>query len=179
MKTIRTLILAGSLALGAMSCSKSTPPAEAPTTTAAAPAALTAIFQAVPKPEPLVAIPDLRRSVSSGDQVVIEAKVMGVMDPFVENRALVVVGDEGTITSCDLLPEDQCSSPWDACCEDPKILKAGTATIQVVDESGQVLRHGLRDINGLKELSRVRVSGTVSDQGGDALIINATSIELL
>ncbi len=146
-----------------------------------APSVLASVFAVVPKPEVIIPIPELRTTVAAGDSVVVEAKVMGVMEPFVENRAIFVVGDEATITTCDLMSEDDhCETPWDACCEDPDKLKAGTATIQVVDQEGKVIRSGIRGINGLTELSRVRVAGEVDKaSNGNVLIINARAIDVL
>jgi hypothetical protein len=143
-------------------------------------AELAAVFRPVPVPETLLSIPAFRDAVQPGDEVVFEAKVMGTETPFVEGRALVVVGDEGTLTSCNLRPGDTCETPWDVCCDDPKAIRAGTATVQVVDQAGQVIKTGLRGAGGLQELSRVRVAGVVAPQAtGDALIINAHAIEVL
>ena len=105
---------------------------------------------------------------------------MGTETPFVDNRALFVVGDEGTLTSCDLRTGDQCRTPWDVCCEPADAIRAGTATIQIVDADGNVLKQSIRGVGGLKELSRVRVEGVVAPQSTeDALIINATGIQIL
>ena len=172
--------LAGLLAV-AVGCGRSGAPETPAVVAAETPAALAAVFHAVPAPESLTSIPALRTAVQPGDVVVIEAKVMGTEAPFVDGRALVVVGDEGTLTSCNLLrPGDTCETPWDVCCEDAEAIGAGTATIQVVDGEGRVLKTDLRGVNGLVELSRVRVAGTVAPEStADALIINAEAIEVL
>lgn len=125
-------------------------------------------------------IPQLMGAVAVGDEVLLHGKVMGLMEPFVANRAAFVVGDEETLTSCDLLEDDHCQTPWDLCCEDPDAIRAGVATIQVVDDQGAVLRQGLRGVAGLQELSRVRVRGVVAPQStAAALVVNAERIELL
>jgi hypothetical protein len=179
--TIRLTAAVAALALSATGCGKApTSETSAPATTEAAPAALAAVFHPVAATSTVKPIPELRTQVSPGDSVVLEAKVMGTETPFVDNRALFVVGDEGTLTSCDLREDDHCKTPWDNCCDDPDALRAGTATIQVVDGEGNVLKHGIRGVNGLKELSRVRIEGVVAPQStADALIINATGIDLL
>jgi len=182
MKHTHTIRLAAGLAaltLLAAGCGKApAPQSSAPAE--AVPAALTAVFHPVAVTGAVKPIPELRTRVAPGDTVVLEAKVMGTETPFVDQRALFVVGDEGTLTSCDLREGDTCKTPWDNCCDDPDAIRAGTATIQVVDAAGNVLKHGLRGVNGLKELSRVRVEGVGAPQSSaDALIINATGIELL
>lgn len=145
------------------------------------PSELFTLFQPIDASAVLSPIPELRMNVSPGDEVVFMAKVMGSETPFVEGRALMVVGDEGTITSCDLMAEDDhCKTPWDACCDTRTAVLAGTATIQVLDAEGKVLRHGFRGVEGLKELSRVRVRGIVAPMSNEkALIVNATAIEVL
>jgi hypothetical protein len=156
---------------------------EDPATTAApveVPPALAAVFAEVPADGPLTPIPELRRSAGPGDPVVLEAKVMGTERPFVDHRALFVVGDEGTLTSCDIRHGAGCDTPWDNCCDEPAALRAGTATIQVVDETGKVLRHGIKGIAGLKELSRLRIAGVVAPHSTEeAFLINATTIQVL
>ncbi len=126
------------------------------------------------------AITTLKTKAKPGEAVILVGKVMGMMEPFVPNRAAFVLGDEEVLVSCDLLPDDHCSTPWDLCCDNPDAIRAGTATIQVVDESGAVLKQEIRGVNGLKELSRMRVQGVVAPQSSDeVLIINAERIELL
>lgn len=164
----------------ASGCGKSSAPASTETSAGAMPAELASVFRPVPAGETILPIPELRQRAAPGDAVILEAKVMGAAKPFVDERALFVVGDEGTLTSCDLRESDQCETPWDVCCEPDGEIRAGTATIQVVDAGGNVLKHGMRGINGLKELSRVRIEGVVAPQSNlDALIINATGIQLL
>ena len=164
----------------AAGCGKSPAPEAAAIENTGAPAELLSVFRPVIATGPVLPIPELRNKVSPGDKVMIEAKVMGTLEPFVESRALFVVGDEGTLITCDLEEGDTCKTPWDACCEPPEELRVGTATIQVVDANGAVLKHSIREINGLKELSRVRIEGVVAPQSSaEALIINATGIQLL
>ncbi|HMO51000.1 MAG TPA: hypothetical protein PKE26_08040 [Kiritimatiellia bacterium] len=178
---MRHNVLIAAIAIFAAGCGKSPAPTTIATDSAATPTQLTSVFRAVTASGTILPIPELRTHVSPGDTVILEAKVMGTITPFVDNRALFVVGDEGTLTSCDLRgDDDHCKTPWDNCCDDPRDLRAGTATIQIVDAEGQVLKHGIRGVNGLKELSRVRVEGVVAPQStGTALIINATGIEML
>lgn len=182
MKTPHTQHMASAvvgLLLLASGCGKAPAPAES-AAAAPTPDILTQVFQSVPAPGEILPIPELRKAVQPGDAVILEAKVMGTVTPFVDNRALFVVGDEGTLISCDLRGDDHCATPWDNCCDDPKAVREGTATIQVVDGEGNVIKHGIRGVHGLKELSRVRISGVVAPQATpEALIVNAKAIEVL
>lgn len=179
-QSIRHIAGLAALTLFAAGCGKAPAP-QAAASAETAPAALASVFHPVAITGAVKPIPELRTQVSPGDTVILEAKVMGTETPFVEQRALFVVGDEATLTSCDLRGEDDhCETPWDNCCDDPDAVRAGTATIQIVDADGKVLKHTIRGVNGLKELSRVRIEGVVAPQSTrDALIINATGIELL
>jgi len=104
---------------------------------------------------------------------------MGTPSPFVEGRAVFVLGDEATITPCDAMAADHCPKPWDACCDPADIRMKGTATIQVIDESGRPVKAGLKGVNGLSELSRVTVTGTVAPHSSQmAFIVNADAIHI-
>jgi hypothetical protein len=153
----------------------STPPA-----TPASPA-LAAVFSQSVAGENLPTIPQIRNTAVPGDTVSFRAKVMGTRQPFVDGRALMVVGDPDTMTSCDLMSEDDhCETPWDLCCEAKEALHNGTATVQIVDAGGKVLPENLRGNHGLKELSLVRITGTVAPVStARAFIINAQAIEVL
>ena len=181
MKKMQTIVPLFGIAVILAGCGRG---GEDITTTASAPdavpAALASVFAQVPTEEAILPIPELRQTAKPGDEVVLEAKVMGTKEPFVDKRALFVVGDEATMISCDIRHGDSCDTPWDNCCDDDDALRAGTATIQVVDDAGEVLRHGIKGVSGLKELSRVRIAGKVAPRSTEAaFIINATRIDLL
>ncbi len=142
----------------------------------------------VPTPDVFVAtepagtpapIPQARKELKAGDEVVLKGLVMGVMTPFVDGRAVFVLGDEGTITPCNARDDDHCPTPWDVCCDSPEAKVAGTATIQVLGEDGKVLALGLKGVGGLKELSRVTVRGVVAPMSSaQAFVVNATAIHV-
>ena len=119
------------------------------------------------------------RKLKAGDKVTVKGKVMGAKNIFVDNRALMIIGDPGKITSCDDRPDDPCPTPWDVCCDDDKDIKDGTLSVQVLGADGNVLKTGLKGKGGLKELSYVIIKGTVStDSTADSMTINAESIAL-
>lgn len=129
---------------------------------------------------PAVPIPEARTSVSGGDPVVLEGRIMGVMKPFVENRAVFILGDRSVITPCNEMEDDHCDTPWDACCDPGELKVQGTASIQIVDASGSVIKQGLEGVGGLEKLSRVKVAGTVDPASSEqSLIVNAQAIQVL
>lgn len=136
------------------------------------------VFVSVPIPGKPVAIPEARKA-KPGDEVVLTGLIMGVPQPFVEGRAVFVLGDEGSLEPCDLKGDDHCPTPWDNCCDPSDVKQAGTVTIQVVDENGKPIRSGLKGVNGLAELSRVTVEGTVAaNSSPEAFIVNASGIHV-
>jgi hypothetical protein len=136
------------------------------------------IFVSQPIESRPVPIPEAR-TLKPGEKVTLTGLVMGVARPFVDGRAVFVLGDEGTITPCDLKGDDHCSEPWDACCDPAQVRMAGTAAIQIVDELGKPLKTGLKGVNGLRELSRVTVTGSVAPYSSEAaFIVNADAIHI-
>lgn len=125
-------------------------------------------------------IPEVRVTAEPGRPVLLEGRIMGVMHPFVENRAVFVLGDNATLTACGDNPGDTCSTPWDACCDPVDIRQAGTATIQIVDADGRVVHQGLEGVNGLEKLATVRVAGTLAPAASPgSLVVNATAIDVV
>lgn len=112
-----------------------------------------------------------------GEEITIAGKVMGRKDPFVEGRAMLVLGDPNKISSCDGCSDDGCPTPWDVCCDDPEMIKQSVATVQVVDDAGKLIKQGLKGVAGIAELSELVVTGTVAEGSSeDNLILNASSI---
>lgn len=123
------------------------------------------------------AISTLRTTAKPGDEVTVTGLVMGREKPFVDGRAAFILGDPAKITPCNEMPDDHCKTPWDACCDTPEAKKEGTATIQIVDADQRVLKRSLKGEHGLKELSKVTLTGTVDKSSTpEALIINATAL---
>lgn len=128
-------------------------------------------------PTSAISITEARQSVEIGKEITLKGKVMGRMDPFVEGRALVTLGDSTKITSCDLRSGDGCPTPWDVCCDDHDVITASIATIQVTDSDGKPLKEGLKGVKGIKELSNLVVTGTIAEgSNADNFLVNATSI---
>jgi hypothetical protein len=137
------------------------------------------VFVSEPINEKPVAIPEARKA-KPGDEVIVSGLIMGVLHPFVEGRGVFVLGDEATVTPCDAMGDkDHCKTPWDACCDPSDVKQAGTVTIQVLGEEGKPIRSGIKGVDGLAELSRVTVAGTVAENSSpEAFIVNASMIHI-
>lgn len=113
-----------------------------------------------------------------GDQVVLRGRVGGSSEPFVAGRAVFTLVGRG-LKACNENPGDTCARPWDYCCETAEEINANSATIQIVDEKGAIVRTDLKGANGLKELSEIVVAGVVAVADGKALVVNAKSLTVV
>ena len=129
------------------------------------------------KPAAAITVAEAVATAKPDTELVVHAKLLGAENIFVNNRSAFMIGDPKLLTSCDNKPGDNCATPWDACCDSSEIKRLATATVQVVDAKGAVLRENIRDVAGLKELSEVVVAGKVAPSSGNGvLIINAKAI---
>jgi hypothetical protein len=128
-------------------------------------------------PENATDIADLRKSGKPGETVTFTGHVLGSDPVFMDGRAIMIMGDPKKINACNLTPDDECETPWDACCDDPDTVKGAIVTVQVVDDAGKPLKTGLKGLGGMKELSAVTVTGQVADSSDESnMLINATGI---
>lgn len=140
--------------------------------------ALAQVFSAPVTGKP-VAIHEARETAKAGDSLTLTGRVMGNLKPFVEGRAAFILGDPEKLTPCNVKPGDNCKTPWDVCCDAPEDIRAATATIQVINFEGRVLREPIENFEGLTTLSTVIVSGTVAEgSNADVLILNAHAIDI-
>jgi len=110
-----------------------------------------------------------------GEEITLRGRIGGSKEPFVPGRATITLVGRG-IKACSENPDDACKFPWDYCCETKADITANSATIQLVDAKGQVLRTDLKGRRGIKELSSLVITGKVAVSDSKALVINATSI---
>ena len=175
MKTTIILIATSVFLVSCNAKKAETPPAATP---AKPSAALEKVLSAVPTGTPR-GIAASRDSLKPGDEVTLSGRIMGTKSPFVDGRAVFVLGDPEVLTPCNEKPGDNCETPWDTCCDSPEDKKKGTASIQIVGEDGRVLKEGLEGIAGIEKLATLTVSGKVADGSNpDLLIVNATALQV-
>jgi hypothetical protein len=143
-----------------LSCTLLAPPPANPTPSA--PKIPDSVFVEA-EPADAKCVAEVKKNAKKGDTVVIKAKIGGRSEPFVKNRAIVVIADR-CMKSCDQIPGDTCTKPWDYCCEPPESLKANTMTVQFVDDAGKVLKTGAQGVHGLEPLALVVFEGTVTEK---------------
>ncbi len=172
MKKYSTLALASIFALASCSEKKD---ASTTTKTKANSALIALILQE--KPTKPADIADLRKAAKPGDQVTFSGDILGSENVFMEGRAVMILGDPKKITACNQNPDENCETPWDACCDDPEVKMASILTVQAVDDEGKPLKEGFKGLGGMKELSSLIVTGEVAKGSTDSnMQVNATGI---
>lgn len=167
------LILAASLIpLSACEERPKTPPANG---LAKPVAALPAGFFLASAPADAKTVEQIKGTAKPGDSVTIQGRIGGSESPFVEGRAVFTIIGPG-IPACSDNPDDHCKIPWDYCCETPEDIASHSATIQIVDDKGALLRTSLKGQSGIKELSDLIVVGKVAQAEDKVLVVHATGV---
>lgn len=105
-----------------------------------------------------------------GDKVVFEARVGGRSEPFVDGMAIFLTADP-RLVSCDQRPGDNCPAPYDYCCENSDAIKAGTATIQILDPAGTIYPVSVQGQGGIEPLKTLVIEGVVSEKDADGVFV--------
>lgn len=128
------------------------------------------------EPEGAVTVLEARKKVEPGAAVTVSGRIAGAVEPFSKDYATLVLADE-TLETCESIPGDKCSTPWDACCVEAKTIAASRITVQILGEDGRPIEQSLKQVRGLKELDGLIVTGTVAEGSSDEnVIVNATGI---
>ena len=176
-KTLMTPVIVAALALSIGACGKKDKPVA--DGGSAKSAEIPASVIASTAPDGALSVVEARAAAKPGEPITLRGKVGGKMKPISDAAAILVLADEKAIKSCDENPDDLCETPWDYCCEESATIAASTATIQVRDADGKLVRATLRGMSDLKELSHIVVSGTVdATSTATALIVNADKIHV-
>ena len=175
MKTKTTCLLIASAVL-LTSCGEKSTQSTAEVSVSEASSALATVLAASPTGE-AASIAAIRSTAKPGDEITVSGLIMGSTKPFVDGRAAFILGDPEVLTPCNEKPGDDCETPWDVCCDSPEDKKRGTATIQIIDADGRVLKKSIEGVGGLKNLAKVTVTGKVAEgSSADLLIVNASAI---
>ena len=125
-------------------------------------------------PEGIQTIKDLKASAQEGDEVVVRVIVGGTEDTIVKGRASAAIIDASIENPC-LGDDDHCPTPWDYCCTPQENRTANLATLQVTDETGNVLKAELAP--RIKPLTTLVIKGIVGPRPDEqVLTINAQGI---
>lgn len=176
MNTVRSIHVLTTLAFGAVflaSCGSDEPANDSQASVVDP--AVDAVFLDA-KPEGAISVLEARKSAKPGDTVTISGKIAGTMNPFTEGYASFVLADR-TLETCDLIPGDECPTPWDACCVEPGVIKASRLTLQIVGDDGRPVAASVKGAHGLAELAPLVVTGTVAEGSTEEnLIVNLSGL---
>lgn len=114
-----------------------------------------------------------KASAKDDDEVIVVGRIGGKVDPWVSGLAAFDLADN-SLRACNDIPGDECETPWDYCC-DPNVDK-GRVQVQVVDDSGKVVKADARKLLGVKELDTIVVRGTAKVDEAGNLTVLATGI---
>ncbi|MDP1561443.1 MAG: hypothetical protein Q8M16_08610 [Pirellulaceae bacterium] len=118
--------------------------------------------------EPSEAVPvgQARTTAEDGQSLTIVGYIGGSEAPFVSGAAVFTIVDPA-VPRC---AEANDPTPWDYCCQQ-EALKTNMATVQFVDEGGEILYHDAKAWLGIKELDLVMVQGTAKrDEAGNLIL---------
>ena len=126
------------------------------------------LYRLTSEPAGAVSVLELRNNGKDNDEIVIHGRIGGVQ-PWVEGLSVFTLVDS-SFPSCNEIPDDECPTPWDYCCEPD--LESKTALVKVVDQHGKPLGVGAQELLGLKELQNVVVQGKVQlDSSGNLSVV--------
>jgi hypothetical protein len=121
-------------------------------------------------PEGHQTVIEAREAVKDGDEVAVVGRIGGSADPWVEGRATFQIVDP-TLIPCNERPGDNCTTPWDYCCDTDRLPKS-LATVKFVDANGKTIESDARHLLGLKELQSVVVKGKAQrDEAGNLTVL--------
>ena len=113
----------------------------------------------------------------AGAEITIQGRIGGQRNPFIANRAVMLLADDTVIEACDFNADDHCAKPWDYCCVKKTDRLQNMVTVQAVDDNNKVLAAELRGLDEMHAGSFVIVKGVVSEKSsGTNLVLNITQI---
>jgi hypothetical protein len=126
------------------------------------------------EPEGGLEIIAARESAKDTDDVVVIGRIGGSLNPWVDGRAVFSLVD-CSLLACSDEKEDgeecSCKTPWDYCCETPK-LPGAMALVKFVDDDGSVIKHDAREVFDVKELETIVVQGKAQrDEAGNLTVL--------
>ena len=126
-------------------------------------------------PDGALSISEAKTSAKEGDHIILRGRIGGRNEPLTEGSPVFTMMDLA-ISHCGENPDDNCSTPWDYCCETPETITTNSATVQIVDALGQPITDS-PTIQGLAALDEVIIVGIVAPRPNqDVLTVRANGI---
>jgi len=126
-------------------------------------------------PEGAVSVLEAKASAKEGDEIVLRGRIGGGAEPVSAESSVIRIVDAGLFNQC-TVEDDHCPTPWDYCCASSEELVGHSATVQLVDGSGNPITQS-PTAHGFVGLDEVIVRGTVGARPNDeVLVVRATGI---
>ena len=163
-----SLTLIGRTLIAAFSGCSSNPDVETPTTSESSSSGTKYLLSSAPAdPRDVIAV---RESAENDQDVVVIGRIGGGTDPWVEDMAAFTLVDR-SLAACTDIPGDNCPTPWDYCCVTDQ-LPGATTFVKVVDDQGQIVPTGARELLGVSELQTVVIKGKArKDADGNVTVL--------
>lgn len=114
-----------------------------------------------------------RSTPEPGATITVRGVIGGRSKPIADQRAIFTIMDQS------LVCETACGQGWSGCGSAPEAVKAGIATVQIVDLEGKPLAAALEGANGLVPGATVIIRGVVAPaSNADLLIVTAQQIHI-
>lgn len=128
----------------------------------------TYLLAAIPaNPQGVVAA---RSSLQDNDEAVVEGRIGGAVNPWVEGQAAFSLVDTA-LKPCDEIEDDNCATPWDYCCDTDELPRS-MAMVKIVNGEGTTVAVDARQLLGVRELQTLIVHGRARrDEVGNLTIL--------
>jgi hypothetical protein len=104
-------------------------------------------------------------------EVTVVGRIGGSENPWVDDMAAFTIVDP-SLKACSDIPGDNCSKPWDYCCENRETLQSHSVAVKFTDEKGAVVPADARKLFGVEPLQTVVVHGKLKkDASGQTAVI--------
>lgn len=127
------------------------------------------------RPAEWIEVGAAKQTVEAGETVTLRGRIGGRAQPITADSPAFIIMDV-SVPSCADIEGDNCSQPWDYCCEPAESITANSATIIVLNESGDPTEADLIGA-GLQPLDEVIVTGTVDARPNQGVLtVRATKV---
>ena len=113
------------------------------------------------------ALGEVLKTAQPGETVRVTGQIGGTVKPFGEDFAIFMLADESLTFCNEMAVPDHCPTPWDACCEPPEKLRKNRTVVQLSNAAGEVIPVDLKGRQGLQELKRITLEGTLVQREDD------------
>jgi hypothetical protein len=161
-------ILSATLILLACACSAETTPPSA------ASSVLPQALALKVAPAPAWSVTEARAKAADGSEVILTGRAKD----FADASTVFTLADMSLKSCADTEDEMQCTTPWDYCCEDRKLLAEGVVTIELLngDKPGAGSAKGWNNLDHLREVT-VRGTFKKDEQGNITVLANGLFVK--